>query len=112
MTLASAVGAVPRTARMPPKGKPIRKGTSSVRFADSFPRGEAHKERNNNMSKAFWKAAWIRALRTLCQTAAATIGTTALLQEVDWLLVLSGAALAALLSVLNSIATGLPEAKG
>lgn len=61
------------------------------------------------MSKTFWKCALIRAVRTLCQTAIATIGTTALLQEVDWLLVLSSAGLAALLSVLNSIATGLPE---
>ena len=58
----------------------------------------------------FWKAALIRALRTLCQTMIATIWTTAVLQEVDWILVLSSAALAALLSILNSIATGLPEA--
>jgi len=61
------------------------------------------------MTKKFWKAALIRAVRTLCQTAIATIGTTALLQDVDWLLVASSAGLAALLSVLNSIATGLPE---
>ena len=61
------------------------------------------------MSKTFWKCALIRAVRTLCQTAIATIGTTAVLQEVDWLLVLSSAGLAALLSILNSIATGLPE---
>jgi hypothetical protein len=60
----------------------------------------------------FWKAALIRALRTLCQTMIATIGTTAVLQEVDWILVLSSAALAALLSILNSIATGLPEVPG
>ena len=62
------------------------------------------------MSKTFWKCALIRAVRTLCQTAIATIGTTAVLKEVDWLLVLSSAGLAALLSILNSIATGLPEA--
>ena len=61
------------------------------------------------MTKAFWKAALIRAIRTICQTAIATIGTTAVLQEVDWLLVASSAALAGLLSILNSIATGLPE---
>ena len=60
----------------------------------------------------FWKAALIRALRTLCQTMIATIGTTAVLQEVDWILVLSSAALAALLSILNSVATGLPEVPG
>lgn len=59
----------------------------------------------------FWRAALIRAVRTLCQTAIATIGTTAVIEEVNWLLVASSAALAALLSVLNSIATGLPEAE-
>ncbi len=59
--------------------------------------------------KAFWKAALIRAVRTLCQTAIATIGTTAVLEEVNWILVASSSALAALLSILNSIATGLPE---
>ena len=62
------------------------------------------------MTKDFWKAAGIRALRTLCQTAVATIGTTALLSEVNWVQVISTAALAAILSILNSVATGLPEA--
>ena len=57
----------------------------------------------------FWKAALIRAVRTVCQTATATIGTTAVLEEVNWILVLSSSALAGLLSLLNSIATGLPE---
>ena len=62
------------------------------------------------MTKEFWRAAGIRALRTFCQSAIATIGTTAtLIQEVNWLLVGSTAVLAALLSILNSIATGLPE---
>lgn len=62
------------------------------------------------MTKEFWRAAAIRALRTFCQSAIATIGTTAtLIQEVNWLLVGSTAVLAALLSILNSIATGLPE---
>ena len=61
------------------------------------------------MNKAFWKAALIRAIRTVCQTAIATIGTTALIEDVNWLLGLSSAALAGLLSILNSIATGLPE---
>lgn len=59
--------------------------------------------------KKFWKAAAIRALRTFCQTAIATIGTTAVLEEVNWLLVGSSAVLAGILSILNSIATGLPE---
>ena len=57
----------------------------------------------------FWKAALIRALRTLCQTAIASIGTTAMLEEVNWAMVASTSALAALLSILSSIATGLPE---
>ena len=57
----------------------------------------------------FWKAALIRAVRTICQMAIATIGTTALLEDVNWILVLSSSALAGLLSLLNSIATGLPE---
>ena len=61
------------------------------------------------MTKEFWKAALVRAIRTICQTAIATIGTTAVLEEVNWILVLSSSALAGLLSVLNSIATGLPE---
>lgn len=59
----------------------------------------------------FWKAALIRALRTFCQTAVATIGTTAVLEEVNWVMVGSSAVLAAVLSILNSVATGLPEAK-
>lgn len=61
------------------------------------------------LTKEFWKAAGVRALRTFCQSAIATIGTTAVITEVNWLLVGSTAVLAALLSVLNSIATGLPE---
>lgn len=60
--------------------------------------------------KEFWKAAGIRALRTFCQTAVATIGTAAVLAEVQWLTCLSASALSAILSVLTSIATGLPEA--
>ena len=60
--------------------------------------------------KSFIKCALIRALRTMAQTAVATIGTTALISEVDWLTVLSASALAAVLSMLTSLATGLPEA--
>ena len=59
--------------------------------------------------KSFWKAALIRAIRTVCQTAIATIGTTAVMEEVNWLLVASSSILAGILSILNSIATGLPE---
>ena len=61
------------------------------------------------MNKAFWKAADVRAVRTLCQTAIATIGTTAVLEEVNWIAVASASVLAAILSLLNSVATGLPE---
>lgn len=61
------------------------------------------------MTKEFWRACGIRALRTFCQSAIAAIGTTAVLEQVNWVLVGSTAVLAALLSVLNSIATGLPE---
>ena len=64
------------------------------------------------MNKAFWKAAGVRALRTVCQTAVATIGTTALITEVDWAVVASASALAGVLSILNSVATGLPEVDG
>ena len=59
--------------------------------------------------RAFWKAALIRAVRTFCQAAVAAIGTTAVFEEVNWRLAMSTAALAAVLSILNSIATGLPE---
>lgn len=62
--------------------------------------------------KNFVKAAAIRAVRTCCQTAVATIGTTALLSEVDWVTVASASVLAAILSVLTSMATGLPEVDG
>ena len=61
------------------------------------------------MTKEFWKAAGIRALRTFCQTAVAAIGTTAVISQVDWLTVGSTSLLAGILSVLTSIATGLPE---
>ena len=64
------------------------------------------------LTKEFWKAAAIRALRTFAQTAIATIGTTAVLEEVNWIAVASASVLAGILSILNSIATGLPEAKG
>lgn len=58
----------------------------------------------------FWKAAGIRAVRTMAQTAVALIGTNLVsITAVDWVGVASGAALAGVLSVLNSIATGLPE---
>lgn len=62
--------------------------------------------------KKFLKAAAIRAVRTIAQTAVATIGTTALLNEVDWLAVASASVLAGIASILTSLATGLPEVDG
>lgn len=59
-------------------------------------------------SKAWWKAAGIRAVKTLAQTAVATIGTAAVIEAVDWKVVLSASVLAAILSLLTSLA-GLPE---
>lgn len=61
------------------------------------------------MGKDFWKAAGIRAIRTIAQTAVATIGTCAVLSEIDWLTVGSASLVAGVLSILTSIATGLPE---
>ena len=61
------------------------------------------------MNKEFWKATGIRALRTICQTAIAYIGTAMTISDVNWNMVLSVSMLAGLLSVLTSIATGLPE---
>lgn len=60
-------------------------------------------------NKEFWKATAIRAIKTICQTAIATIGTATLISEVNWLVVLSASLLSGILSVLTSIVTGLPE---
>ena len=61
--------------------------------------------------KNWIKAAGIRALKTVAQTAAATIGTAAVLGEVNWMMVGSAALLAGVLSLLTSVA-GLPELGG
>lgn len=58
--------------------------------------------------KQWIKAAGIRALKTLAQAAIAMIGTSAVLDEVNWVMVASASALAAVLSLLTSVA-GLPE---
>lgn len=60
------------------------------------------------MNKDWIKAAGIRAIKTVAQTAVATIGTGAIISEVDWIMVASASVLAGVLSILTSIA-GLPE---
>lgn len=62
------------------------------------------------MNAKWWKAAGIRAIKTVTQTAVATIGTSAVISEVNWLVVASASALAGILSLLTSVA-GLPEVK-
>lgn len=57
----------------------------------------------------FAKSAGIRALKTVCQTAVATIGTAQVIGGVDWRVVLSSSLLSGVLSILTSVATGLPE---
>lgn len=64
----------------------------------------------SEQTKLWLKAALVRAVRTVCQTAVATIGTSAMMASVDWKLVASASALAGVLSVLTSLA-GLPEVK-
>lgn len=63
---------------------------------------------NQIFTKAWVKASLIRAVRTVCQTAIATIGTSAVMSAVDWKMVASASVLAGILSLLTSLA-GLPE---
>lgn len=63
------------------------------------------------LTKAWIKAAAARAVRTVAQSAIATIGTAAALGQVDWVMVISASALAGVLSLLTSVA-GLPEVEG
>jgi hypothetical protein len=60
--------------------------------------------------KNWLKAAGVRAIKTVAQTAVATIGTSAVIGDVNWVMVASASALAGILSLLTSVA-GLPEVK-
>lgn len=62
------------------------------------------------MKKKWIKAAGVRAIKTICQTAVAMIGTTAFISEVNWIAVGSASLLAGILSLLTSLA-GIPEVK-
>lgn len=62
----------------------------------------------NGFGKKWWKAAGMRAIKTIAQTAIACIGTSAVMSDVNWIMVLSASILSGILSLLTSIA-GLPE---
>ena len=65
----------------------------------------------NIFTKQWAKATTVRAIKTVAQTAVATIGTAAVMGDVNWMMVLSASALAGVLSLLTSVA-GLPEVEG
>ncbi len=62
----------------------------------------------NIVNATWWKAAIVRAIRTIAQTAVGTIGAAVVLDDVNWIMVASASALAGILSLLTSVA-GLPE---
>ena len=62
----------------------------------------------NIISSKWLKAAMVRAIKTVSQTAAATIGTSAMISEVNWKIVISSSITSGILSILTSL-SGLPE---
>lgn len=91
--------------------RPGRAASTAIRVLVEMCDGSGREVKTMKTNFALWlKAAAVRAIKTLAQTAVATIGTTAVLSEVDWVLVASASALAAILSILTSVA-GLPEVK-
>ena len=64
----------------------------------------------NVFTKEWWHASLVRAVRTVAQTAVATIGSSMVISDVNWVMVASASVLAGILSLLTSVA-GLPEVK-
>lgn len=62
-------------------------------------------------SKKFWENAIARAIRTICQTGIATIGTSAVITDVNWALVASASAVSGIISILTSVVMGIPESE-
>lgn len=62
-------------------------------------------------SKKFWECTMARCIRTICQTALATLTTGALLTDINWMVVASSSALAGIVSILMSIVMGIPESE-
>lgn len=65
---------------------------------------------SNVFTKTWWSASLVRCVKTICQTSIATIGTNAVMGDVNWIMVGSASLLAGILSLLTSVA-GLPEVK-
>lgn len=66
----------------------------------------------SDKTRSWLKAAAVRAIKTVAQTAIASIGTSAILSDVNWAVVISASVLSGILSVLTSVVTGLPEVDG